>query len=90
MELGEAPASFEFSLVPEESIEEVAELLEEHRPNTEDLFGIIDADSRLVYLCPACGRLHVQSSKDSVEFEVYTREVEEATPSGARVGKKVK
>ena len=76
LELGEEPTSFEFSLVPEQAIEEVAGYLEEIKPQSEILFEIIDANSRLVYQCPACGRLHVQSGKGSVEFEVYSRDTD--------------
>lgn len=88
LELGEEPAGFEFSLVPEESIEEVAGYLEEGQPQAEPLFEILDAEARLVYLCPGCGRLHVQTHKGAIEFDVYTREVETpAIPANAKVKK---
>jgi rubrerythrin len=60
MNLSNGSPSFEFALVPESRIEQIADKLDESEHLGSDAFyGLIDEVKTTVYRCPSCGRIHV-------------------------------
>ncbi len=76
LDLVECPAPCEYLLVSEKQIEAAGEYVESDALDREGLFAILDKESRTVYECPNCGRLHIRKSLGAPHFEVFRREDE--------------
>ena len=60
MNLSNGAPSFEFALVPEARIEQIADKLDEpEHLNSDAFYGLVDEVKTTVYRCPSCGRIHV-------------------------------
>lgn len=60
MNLSNGAPGFEFSLVPESRIEQIADMLDtpEHL-DSDAFYCLVDEVKTTVYRCPSCGRIHV-------------------------------
>ena len=60
MNLSASPSNFEFALLPESRIEQIAEKLDDsERLNSDIFYELVDEVKTTIYRCPSCGRLHV-------------------------------
>lgn len=72
MNLSEDWQDYELSLVPEAVIADICDELRSGSPLSADLFDQrIAAHARQVYLCPACGTLHLETAG---KFRSYVAE----------------
>lgn len=62
MNLSNGAPSFEMALIPESRIEKIADSLDEsENVNGDEFYALIDEVRKAAYLCPSCGRIHVDA-----------------------------
>lgn len=79
-DLVSVPCPYEYQLVPEATVDAVADLAARPAPLTEqDLYDAMDQGSHLAWLCPECGRILLEKSGESV-VRSYAPEPDQEQP----------
>ncbi len=77
MNLSPGSTSFEFALVPESRIDQIAEKLDSPSHLSSDmLYKLVDEVKTTIYRCLSCGRLHVDNGKGLFDSFISETEVD--------------
>lgn len=76
LHLSEIPNEHEHLLVPDTTVEEIADYVGTGDGDMEKYYDLIDARSKPVIICPECGRLWLSSDPESRVYESYFKEKE--------------